>query len=61
MTLFTPGTGQYPRMFNIKKENYDIYKNIFNIFGFFWLSLLSFFAIYGLIKMDKNIFIYLLF
>ena len=56
MTLFTPGTGQYPRMLNIKKDNYDIYKNIFNSLGFVWLLLLSFFAIYGLIKMDKNIF-----
>lgn len=55
MTLFTPGTGQYPRMFKINEEYRGISKIIFNGAGFFWLFLLCLFALYGIIKINKNI------
>ena len=55
MTLFTPGTGQYPRMFGINHKDYSLYKNIFNSAGLIWILIMAFFAIYGIIKIDKNI------
>ena len=56
MTLFSPGTGQYPSMFKISKNNYEISKFIFNFLGLFWICVMSFLAIFGAIKMNKNIF-----
>ena len=56
MTLFTPGTGQYPRMFNISGKNYKILKFFFHSIGLIWLILMGVFALYGIIKIDKNIF-----
>ena len=55
MTFFTPGTGQYPRMFSIKDNNYELSKNIFNGIGFIWIIMLGLFTLYGLIKIDKDI------
>ena len=56
MTLFTPGTGQYPRMFKINQKYFGISKIIFNSAGFLWIFVLSLFALYGIIKIDKNMF-----
>lgn len=56
MTLFTPGTGQYARMFNISEKNYDFSRNIFIGIGLIWIIIMGIFAILGIIKIDKNIF-----
>lgn len=56
MTLFTPGTGQYSRMFKISGKNYEISKNILLGVGLIWVIIMASFALYGIIKMDKNIF-----
>ncbi len=64
MTFFTPGTGQYPRMFGIKEINYKLSKIIFHVIGFIWLIVLGIFALYGIIKIDKNfifLFLFLIF
>ena len=60
MTFFTPGTGQYPRMLNIRDNNYKLSKYVFNGIGFIWIIILSLFALYGLSKIDKDI-LFLLF
>ncbi len=60
MTFFTPGTGQYARMFNVNDKNYHKIRNIFIFIGFLWIFIMSFFAILGIIKIRKNIFILLI-
>ena len=60
MTFLTPGTGQYPRMLNIKDSNYKLSKNLFNGIGFIWIIMMGLFALYGLLKIDKEI-LFLLF
>ena len=60
MTLFTPGTGQYAKMFNITNKNYETSKVIFNSIGFIWLAMMVFLATFGIIKIKKNIFSILL-
>ena len=56
MTFFTPGTGQYPRMLNITDKNYKISKKFFYSLGLVWLVIIGVFALYGIIKIKKNIF-----
>ena len=68
MTFFTPGTGQYPRMFMINDKNYKLSKNIFHGAGLIWVIVMGVFTLYGIMKIDKNllflflalIFVYLL-
>jgi hypothetical protein len=60
MTFIAPGTGQYYRLFNIEKVNIDRTNTIFIIYGLFWVMLMWGLAVYGLIKIKKNIIIYFL-
>lgn len=56
MTLLTPGTGQYPRMFSVDDKNYKMSGIILNSIGLIWVFIMGILALYGIIKIDKNIF-----
>ena len=53
MTFFTPGTGQYSRLFNITK-NKDFANALFISWGLLWLFTVYFFATYGFFKIKKD-------
>ena len=53
MTFFSPGTGQYTRLFNISK-NKEFANTIFIGWGLFWLFIVYTFGAYGFLKIKKN-------
>ena len=55
MTFLTPGTGQFPRMFDISKKNYQKSYYIFVAYGMIWILSLWFLTVYGFVKIEKNI------
>ena len=60
MTFLTLVQVNTPRMLNIKDSNYKLSKNLFNGIGFIWIIMMGLFALYGLLKIDKEI-LFLLF
>jgi len=60
MTYLTPGTGQFSKMFNIDKKNYQIANNLFIIYGMIWILIVWIFSSYGFIKIEKNTFFLIL-